>query len=530
LGLIKELNYRLFYHTLNNAENDVLSHSILDMEDEPIKQPQDRARNITRGVGSLALQNALTSALGFVFLAVCVRFTSVPDFTAYSAILVSITVGITISTFSLQYAASRYLALPESSESDIWAAGRSILILSIIFTALATAVFVALAPLLSQYYMKSSNWTFLFQLGGLWLLTYSISTVMQGLIAGIKRYTTLAMMMSISRIIMLIFTIFELDSTHSISFAIIAWIINYVIIIAWSLYLIGPNLMKSRQLCRFSELLRYSTPLAIASILGILSANADLIIVGGYSQTLGVYNTAVQISSVLSLILTTPLTTALLPEASSSLNNDKEITNGIRLSFRFLILILLPTSFIMAAESSQLLSLFSGGGVYLEGVFPLQIITITYIFFAIHFPIYSALQAIGRTVQLLITGAVVAVVDVALAFLLVPSFGIIGGSIDRAIVGLVWMVSTMYFAKSYLQHLDSYQFYVKATASSLVSFVVVLGLTIMSDRTLTLIPYALVGGVIFLLCVKFTKILTDEDRALFSHLLPRRLQVILRFL
>lgn len=501
------------------------------MQDESTKPPQEsRVRKLAIGMVSLTGQGLLTSALSFVFLAVLLRLVTASDFNGYSAVVVSIGLGITVSTFSLQYTASRYIALFEDDESKMWAAGKSIMTLSSIFSIVALVIFELLAPSLSLYFMKSPNWILLFQLGGIWLFSYSLSTVMHGIMAGMKRYRSLAMMLSFSRIIMLAFTIFTLELTHDITLAIIAWIINYVILIFWTFTLIGRRLLRAKYWHRYSELLRYSAPLAVGSILGMVAANADLVIVGGYLPSLGVYSTAVQISSVLSIILTTPLVTMFLPEVSSSINRDIEISNAIRLAIHFLMLVLLPASFLMAALSSQLLTLFSGGGIYLAGAEPLQVIAITYIIFAIHFPIYSALQAIGRTVQLLIAGAIVVAMDVSFAFLLVPTFGILGASLDKAIVALVWMVSTMYFARDYLRRMDPCLFYIKAFISAAVPFGVVLELSAISNRTITIIPYSLIGAALFLICVKATKLLTEEDRALISHLLPAQMRVVLRHL
>ena len=111
------------------------------MQNEPSQSsPDDRTKNITIGIGSLTIQNIVTSGLSFVFLAVLIRLVPFVDYTGYSSILVSIGVGITISTFSLQYAAARYVALLEKDETRLWAAARAIIILSLIFAVATTTI------------------------------------------------------------------------------------------------------------------------------------------------------------------------------------------------------------------------------------------------------------------------------------------------------------------------------------------------------------------------------------------------------
>ena len=47
-----------------------------------------------------------------------------------------------------------------------------------------------------------------------------------------------------------------------------------------------------------------------------------------------------------------------------------------------------------------------------------------------------------------------------------------------------------------------------------------------SSRLITLVPYALVYAMVFLACAKWLKLLSDEDRALLSQLLPGGLRKI----
>jgi O-antigen/teichoic acid export membrane protein len=148
--------------------------------------------------------------------------------------------------------------------------------------------------------------------------------------------------------------------------------------------------------------------------------------VGGYTSSLGVYNAAIQISASLAVVIITPLYTTLLPEASSSSTNGGGVSNVLRLSIPFLMLVLLPASLLVVAGlATQLLTLFSGGGSYLAAVSVLQIISVLYLFYGIQYVLTSILQNTGLTVQALIVGAAAALADLGFALLLVPSSGIL---------------------------------------------------------------------------------------------------------
>jgi len=277
--------------------------------------------------------------------------------------------------------------------------------------------------------------------------------------------------------------------------------------------------------------MKYSTPLAIGAILGIVSSSGDAIVVGGYTSSLGPYNTAIQISATLGLVLVTPLMTALLPETSSSSKDDAKVAYGLRLAIRFLVLGLLPVSLLMAGLSSQLLSLFSGGGSYLSAVGALQIMTATYLFFGGQAVVYSVLQALGRTAQAMIVGLTAAAADIGLALILVPSAGMLGGATSRALEALIGLIVAIYFARKYFASLDSKSFYLKAFVASIPPFAAVLALTdFVSSRTLSLIPYTIVWLVVFVGCLKVMKVMNDEDRSFISNLLPKSLHKFLRHL
>ncbi len=491
-----------------------------------------RTRNVSRGLGSLAVQNIITSVLAFVFLATLVRLTSPNAYTAYSSVLVSVSVGVTVSTFALQYAAARYVALfLKEDEKKAWAVAKSIIVLSLVFSLLATIVFELLSPELSLYFMKTTRWTSLFILGGFYLFAYSFSSILQGVIQGMKMYTFLAWIITISRILMLGFAFITLELYHNIGFGIIAWVIYYAILILWPIRKIMPQIFQKSDQSYHRTVMKYSIPLAIATILGIISTSGDSIVIGGYTHSLGAYNLAIQISASLFLIVITPLTTALLPEATSSSGSSDQVSNVVRLSIRFLVLGLLPASLLLAALAPQLLSLFSGGGAYLSAIGPLEIISATYIFYGVQLMVYSILQAIGHTVQALIAGIAAAVADVGFALLLIPGFGMNGGASSRALETLMGTIVSLYFVRQYLGKLDSLAFYAKGIVASVVPFAAVYALSaFVSVRTLTLIPYSIIYAGLFLLCIKGLKVLNEEDRGFIAHLLPQSFKRLLQYL
>lgn len=489
----------------------------------------EQSDHITRGIGSLTIQNVATSALGFVFLAILLRFLPNIDYGVYSAMAVSIGIASVIAPTGLQYAAAKFLS-DGNGTGELRARARKIILLSLATSVLASVLFAAFARDLSIYFTRSAAWTYDFIIGAIWLFSSSFSSVVQGCVQGLKRYTSLAGMLSVARVLMVALTIVGLELTHNLFVSYYAWIVYFAVVILWSFWILFTALPKSSVSgitnsgsLTYRDLLKYALPLGLAGIFFILSTEVDIVVVGGNMNpsALGIYNTVVTISNVLNFVLVTPLATALLPEASFRVRDHKEISNGMRLAIRFVFLTVLPASLLMAAVAPQLLQLFSGGLRYEAGSVPLQIIAIFYLFFGIQYVVYSILQANGSTLQVFLITAATAATIFVISEILVPHFGLLGASIARSLSVVVGVSIAAFFARSFLQKLDESIFYVKALVSSLIPFLAVWSLTnFVSSKAWTIAPYTLVGAMGLGACLYILRVLNEEDRRFILSVLP----------
>lgn len=492
----------------------------------------DRAKNIVRGMGSLTVQSLATALLGLVFSIALIRLLPATQYGIYSGLAVVIGIASTIGTLGLNQAVTRYLAfLQNQDEATSWVATRKILYITVLLTVSVTVVYSAITPELSVYFSKTTHWTVAFLLAGLWLFLTPLSGVCQGIIQGLKRYTQLAKMVLVSKIVMVIFAVGAIFYFRNIEFAIIAWVIYSVIIVVWVFELSGKKLSSKGEFS-YSTILKYSYPLGIAATVTAVASSADLIVVAGYLNpvSLGVYNVAVVISTVLTTLFVTPLMTTLLPELSSSIEVSA-ISNGIRLAFRFLLLGVLPSSLLFASVSKQLIDLFSGGGVYFLGSSSLELIAFFYLFYGVQLILVVMFQAIGKTVHAMIVGLATSAIDIGVSIILVPKIGLLGAASAKVSVAIVGAFIALYLGRIYLKNLGKSIFYLKSTIAALIPFSFTYALSYyVSVRLVTLIPYSVVFGVLFLVCVKLLKLLTDEDRMFITHLLPKFLHRYVGFL
>ncbi|MDG7008043.1 MAG: oligosaccharide flippase family protein [Nitrososphaerota archaeon] len=504
-----------------------------DKDEAPPGRPA-RARNIVRGIGFLSIQGVLSAFLGFVLLGSLLRFLPSLSYGAFSALQVSIGIAGTLSIFGVNAAVVRFLAPAASQEgASGWGLAKASLGLTIIFSTVVSLVLVIAAPYLSDYFMKSPSWSWVFYLGALWLLTSSVATVFQGMLQAVRKYSLLAKVLLASRAVSVVFAVIGLVVFQSLAAAILSWVVYSVLIIAVALATTWRPLLAASSKQQYSRILRYAVPLGMAAVVASLASSADIVVVGGYLNpiSLGVYNATVVISSVVSSLFVAPLSTALFAETSFSSETHAEVSRGVSLALRFVLLTVLPVSLFAAAVAPQLFYLFSGGGTFAEGIPYLELITLFYLFLAAETTAIYVLQGVGKTRQVLIIGLITALGEIGLSVSLVPFLGLEGAAISRVTIFIVGCALSLYYIRSYLKGATNFRFLAKAVVSGGIPGAVVFALSsVVSNRVLTLVPYTILGVLIFFGCARVLRLFSEEDRSFVVHLLPSRMEWIVRLL
>jgi len=115
--------------------------------------------------------------------------------------------------------------------------------------------------------------------------------------------------------------------------------------------------------------------------------------------------------------------------------------------------------------------------------------------------------------------------------MLVPNFGILGAATSRILVDIAGFLMAVYLTKSYLSGVADVGFHSKVIVSSFIMLGVLFSLSkFLSNRTLTLVPYALIGGVVFLMCARGLQLLTEEDKKYLEHFMPGSFGRLMRLL
>ncbi len=491
-----------------------------------------RAKSIVRGIGSLSVQSILNVVLGFVLLTTLLRFLPSLDYGAYSSLAITVGIANAIAVFGLNYAPARFLAAQAEKNADAgWNAARASFSLAIGQSAVAAIVIAIGAPFLSLYFMKDVSWSWVYLLGAFWVFTSSLSLVAQAIIQGTRQYSKLATVLLASKIASVGIAVAGVVLFKSLAVVIASWAVYGLLVLVFCLPHIWPHLLRAKP--SYVEVLRYATPLGVVALVSVVSSNVDILIVGGYLNptSLGIYNAAITIASVLTAFFVAPLATAFFAETSASSRNPEEVATGVALATRFAFTAVLPASFYASAMSTQLLDLISGGGVYFEGVLALQLVTLFYVLSVVSLLLGYVLLSEGRTESVLVINLVTAAGGITIALSLIPRLGLFGAAISRIGVMALGAYVSFFLTRQRLNITKDARFYLKAIFSSALPACTIFALSaFVSNQTITLLPYSLIAVTIFLCCVKALKLLDSRDRELIRQALPPRFKWFIKLL
>ena len=243
----------------------------------------DRARNIVRGIGSLSIQGIVSALLGLVFLGTLLRFLPSVTYGAYSGLQVTLGIAAVLSIFGFNAAAVRFLASATSSGEDSgWGAAKASLVLAMVLSALVSLFLIVTAPYLSDYFMKSPSWAWIFYLGALWLFTSSVATLLQSMLQAARKYSLLAKVLLASKFISVTFAVVGVVVYQSLAAAILSWVVFFVLVSVAPFAVFWRTLLAASSRHQYGRVLRYAAPLGVAGIIGVVSSSADIVVVGGY--------------------------------------------------------------------------------------------------------------------------------------------------------------------------------------------------------------------------------------------------------
>ncbi len=210
--------------------------------------------------------------------------------------------------------------------------------------------------------------------------------------------------------------------TVAIGFVVMAWFASKKVF---------PNFRKIKAVHGAREYLSFAAPLFFSSSILAISGHIDTIMIGLFMSTasVGFYNVALPLAALLRMFLASfngifaPMTTELFAK-----NKMKEVGALYKSVTKWAFMSAWPVFLLFFAFPGQVIELFFGPG-YGSGAIALAILSVGYL---VNTGVGSAgvlLLASGKPKLLLINNAVIAVLNIAFNWLLIPVFGLVGAAV-----------------------------------------------------------------------------------------------------
>lgn len=209
-------------------------------------------------------------------------------------------------------------------------------------------------------------------------------------------------------------------------------------------------------------------PLSMLSVFGIIYVRADTVmlsmmkgdaVVGWYNAA---YNLIIALEIIPSLLLT-----SLFPAALSVFNKSiNQFYSYYEKSIKYLIAIGLPMAIGITLLSKSVI-LFIYGSQYTNSITVLQILSWDCLLFFIYVALGNALVGMGKERQVAFSALICACVNVALNFLLIPRFSLIGSAVATVFAETILLISYLYLMKKYHRSMPIHKFMIKPIIASI---------------------------------------------------------------
>jgi len=257
----------------------------------------------------------------------------------------------------------------------------------------------------------------------------------------------------------------------------------------------------------------YAIPGLIGGIGSILINQGNILALSILSDmsAVGIFTIAFMFSTPIRVIPQT-IATALFPITSQQwalkekMIMNKTVTQVLKYSYLFAI----PIMFTFLIFAREVLILFTSHK-YLEGILPIQILSIAYLFFGLSYILIGILYFTGKPNTNRNINLATGFANILLCILLIPFFGIIGAALAFLISSLIMFSSSFYYSYKHLRFSIAKKQHIKNIFASLL-FVSILYLFRQIDTSIfTIIIAAITASVVYLLSLLYLRFFDEID-------------------
>jgi len=484
------------------------------------------AVHVARGASFLFVQNLVTATVGAVGFGIIARLMTKTEMGVYVTLSLVFALAQIGASFAFPSAAIKFIAELRGQNDRKGAAGVAFQILR--FAGVASILFGSFVFLFSTqicYLLtRTIGYVEVFKILALDLVFAGVLPSLNGIMIGLQKLKQLAGLNIVVYIISKVLSIAFLLVNLGLWGVILGWLIGDLC----AFLLLSGHILRSFGMTglgfSLKRILGFSWPIYLSSWVGFGYNWFDRTLLLAYLPLadVGVYNVAVTAFGVMASI-PSAISTALFPQYSELQGRDgmRSLEKAVRTASRYVSYVVVPLAVGLAATARPAISLFAGRA-YEMGAIPLAILSLFGAATCIGAALSDIFSITERTKLSALLTLIGVSISVLLGFLLVPLTGVRGAAVLRGfamVLSLALMLIVLKRMKLFAVAFD-FEALWKSWAASSVMAVAVLGSQFFLYSKYLLPLYVLLGGVVYLVMLRFLRAVKAHDvrliRALFS--------------
>ncbi|MEM2980374.1 MAG: oligosaccharide flippase family protein [Thermoproteota archaeon] len=481
-------------------------------------------------VGSICLtvQNFISMFIGVLGYAFLARFITQEEMGVVGGLTLLTTFVQLLSDFGLNATVARFVSALRGRKEDVSPHVFSALSFRILICSLIIVISFLLSPIISLILLESTSYQTIIILVVFESFLLSVSHLLHHILLGLGKIKNIAIYGVLSSIVRWICVIVFLLNGYGLIGLAIGWVMGGLVALLLYSMTVIKNVRSRTQAAQkyvplLLSLLRFSWPIYMSSIIHFLYTWYDRVLILTFLTLpdLGVYNVVYQAFSI-PILIATSLGSSLLPYYGMAYGaeNEEAITFGVRRVSKYSMLIVSPLILGLAATAKPVVTLFAGQQY--ESGWP--VLTLLSLFGLIYglLPAFSSLLLVyGKTKIILLVNA--ASIVLSMVFLpLLSTLGLEGLAVMKGVSFLFSFLFSLYFVSKTVRIKFDGKAVLKILASSIVMVLLVTLVQQLAYNKFFLPAYVILGGIVYLLMIRFFKVLNNEDFQLIREIFGER--------
>jgi len=399
-----------------------------------------------KGAIYVAIQSVSQFAIGLIYYSILARSLTEAEIGIISTLSFISSIYIIVAHLSLPIAATKHISgfMGKNDEESASAVAKRTIGLVILISIL---VLVGIYVTLQFLFEIDQSIKLLIMISCATGFFATIKTTYLAILRGLQMFGKYSITITLAIIANRVIGITLILLNFNVLGVVIGWLIGEVIgvILVTSFY--RGTLPKTEKFYSSRQLLTFSIPLFVTTLIGTTSTWADRIIFLALTsdlEKLGIYDFAIRGSHTLALIWIT-LSVITLPAFSElfSQTNKRGLSEAISKTTRYLAYIIFPAAFGLATISKTAMALLYGWQ-YAIGNVLLSILAIFSIFSAFGAVVGSALQSMGETRVFIKITLATLLTNILISITLIPILNVLGSTIAQAATMVVGSTYAFY--------------------------------------------------------------------------------------